>query len=255
MKHFVYELKQRNKTLYYFGWINIACAALCLIAMLFDHTQIIGINAWIKPMKFFVSVAIFTWTMGWLLHYLNEPKKVRAFNTMLLIVFIFELGYIALQAFRGQKSHFNFSSPTTIFLYSVMGIAITLSVVWTGYFAIIFCRRSFPDLSPSYLWGIRLGMIMFVLFALSAHVMASSTGHTVGAPDGSAGLPVVNWSTKYGDLRAAHFFGMHALQLLPLIGFYSKNLKVTLVVSLLYFAFTSAIFFMAIMGKPLINFS
>ena len=42
--------------------------------------------------------------------------------------------------------------------------------------------------------------------------------HTVGAADGSAGLPFVNWSTRYGDLRIAHFFALHALQLFPLAG-------------------------------------
>ena len=54
-----------------------------------DDTTIMGINAWIKPIKFLISVAIYSWTMGWLLYYLNEPQKVKRFNLMVLIVFIF----------------------------------------------------------------------------------------------------------------------------------------------------------------------
>ena len=253
MNNFLTTLKKRNRTLYLFGWICLASAGVCLLISQLDQTMVLGISAWIKPAKFFMSSAIFCWSMGWLLYYLNEASKVRRFNIMVVVVLVFELGYIVFQAARGQKSHFNFSSTPTIVLYSLMGVAITLMVLWTGYFAFLFFRRKIISVSVSYLWGIRLGMTFFVIFALSAHLMASSTGHTVGAPDGSPGLPFVNWSTRFGDLRAAHFFGMHALQLLPLVGYYGKSLSVTITSAVVYFGFATALIIQALMGQPIFS--
>lgn len=84
--------------------------------------------------------------------------------------------------------------------------------------------------------------------------MGARLSHTIGGPDGGKGLPLVNWSTKYGDPRIAHFIGMHALQVLPILAFYVlKNTKMVVLVSLLYAFLAVFTLIQALQGKPLIK--
>jgi len=83
-------------------------------------------------------------------------------------------------------------------------------------------------------------------------MMIALAKHTVGGPDGGPGLPLTNWSTQYGDLRIAHFLGLHSLQLLPMLGYYiAKSKKQIIALSMIYFVIVMAVFIQAMLGKPL----
>lgn len=82
--------------------------------------------------------------------------------------------------------------------------------------------------------------------------MGACLTHTVGGADGSLCIPVTNWSKIYGNLRISHFLGMHALQTIPLLSYYMcQNIKVVLLIALLYGLLTATIFVQALQGRPL----
>jgi hypothetical protein len=253
MNYFIAELKRRNQTLFLFGLICLLGAVVCMVMIFLSNAVVLGINAWYKPMKFFLSTVFFSCTMGWLLHYLNKPLHTTFYSWTLIVTLTFELVYITLRASQGQLSHFNISSPFNGLMFSLMGLAITVITLWTGYVAFLFWKGTFPQLPTAYLWGIRFGLLLFVVFAFTGGIMAARLSHTVGsAMETSQGLPLLNWSRESGDLRIAHFFGMHALQLLPLLGFYVTRTKQQIILSsLIYAAAVTALLFQALNALPL----
>jgi hypothetical protein len=214
----VAESMRRNRLLTIVALAHLLLFVLLLPAVFLDSMQILGINRWIKPMKFAISISIFTGTMGWLLGYLQQSERaVRAISAVIAFTMSVETVLVTGQALRGVRSHFNEDSWADAAVFSAMGMLIfanTLAVICATY---LFFRRP-SSASGAFLTGIRLGLLLFVVASMEGGLIVKNRAHTVGAHDGGPGLPLVNWSTNAGDLRIAHFVGMHALQVLPVMG-------------------------------------
>jgi hypothetical protein len=251
MIDFIQQLKYRNETLYYYGIICFVAAMVFLGLTRITNTQVYNTNAWYKPFKFAFSTFLFAWAMAWYCYELPE-FNINIFNWSVIVLLGFEIVYIAIQAGKGQLSHYNLSTPAYSALYSLMAIAATLVTLYTAYVGILFFKYDFPALPSYYVWSIRLGIILFVVFSFEGFVMGSKLTHTIGGADGGPGIPLLNWSTKFGDPRVAHFIGMHALQVLPILSFYVlKNTKATIVISIVYAALALFTLIQALQGKPL----
>jgi hypothetical protein len=256
MADFLLIIKQKNEPLFWFGIVNSLMIVVCLLMMQVDKTQILGINAWIKPLKFYLSTLIFATSMAWYMQYLSAEydSKIWWYSWAIIFLLTVENIYITGMAAKGLQSHFNISTTFFASMWSVMAVAATMISVVTIFITIPFFKENFPDLPLAYVWAIRLGLVMFVIFSMQGLAMGGRMTHTIGGADGSAGLPFVNWSKSYGDLRIAHFLGMHALQVLPILAFYLvKNVKMVFVVAFLYAAFTAFVFVQALRGKPFLS--
>jgi hypothetical protein len=223
--NFIQQLKQRNTLLFWFSCLNLLCATICIVLIQTQDTVVMGINAWIKPLKFFLSTIFFVSAMAWYMHHLTKQKAVLIYSWAVILILTFEDVIIVWQAANGRLSHFNISSSLYGLLFMLMGVAITIMTLWTLYIGILFFLQKKFNLPPQYVWAIRIAILFFVFFAFEGGIMAALLKHTVGAPDGGEGLPLLNWSKLHGDLRVAHFAGMHALQIIPLFGWFAAKTK------------------------------
>jgi len=80
--------------------------------------------------------------------------------------------------------------------------------------------------------------------------------HTIGLDNDNSNLFILGWSKLAGDLRIAHFIGMHALQLLPLASFYVlRSLHSTIILAIVYGGLTLFTLLQALGGEPFLPLS
>lgn len=245
------------------GSIMLVLFAILAIFSLFDSQQILGVNRWIKPMKFTLSTWVYLWTVAVYLYFINGyEKSKRVIGWGVSVLLAAEIFLVTMQAARGTLSHFNFTNPFNELVFTAMGLMILVNTFLIIYLAYLYFRADF-DLPEAIVWGMRLGLILFLLASVEGGYMSAQPGHAVGLQDGGAGLPFVNWSTEGGDLRAAHFIGMHAFQAIPLFALMLIWLKkrfapvrataFTIAFALVYLASFTLVFVQALNGKPLLG--
>lgn len=209
-----------------FNIASVFCFGYALVSLLLIFsvdTTVLGINAFIKPMKFGVSAGILFLTFSWYFTFI--PRRLySSFNRFAWVnvgVMAFELSWILVQAVRGTLSHFNTNTPFEGIMFGIMGVSIAISTAWT----LLLLRWTwFNDfrINPGLLWALRFSILYFVIFGFTGFIMGAQGAHTVGEADGGAGIPILNWSLQHGDLRISHFLGLHAMQILPILAWLFK---------------------------------
>lgn len=252
------ELFNKQRPLMITGLGFIALLIVLVIVSLFDSTEITGVNRWVKPMKFASSIAIYLLTLAIYLYFISgheRAKNIIGWGAIWMMVG--EIVLIMMQAARGTTSHFNVQSGAfNTAVFAAMGLLILANTFLIIYLLVLSFRAPI-DLPASIVWGMRLGIVLFLLASVEGGFMSAMLRHSIGVADGGAGLPLVNWSTKGGDLRVAHFAGMHAFQTVPFFACTLEKYNVkfatawTWVFAAVYFVFFTFLFAQAMFGKPL----
>lgn len=254
------EIFSRNSLLAKLGLFFLILAVFLGSYATVNTKTILGINSMIKPLKFALSTWIYAWTMAYLLFYVNNQNRVKWYSILATIVMLYENGVITIQAFRGKLSHFNQTELLGGILYAIMGIMIVWLTTATLILSLRFIFQKTDSISKPFALSIKIGLILFVIFSFMGGYMSVINSHNVGGKIGESGITFLNWSTLFGDLRVAHFFGIHSLQIIPLLGFYvsstikneSKASLMIWVGSIIYLAFVCFTLMQAIHGTPFI---
>ena len=145
-------------------------------------------------------------------------------------------------------------------MLAAMGVAIVVVMaitVWIG----VQCLRSHEGgISPTLRLSIGLGLILGTLLGTASGVaMSQHYSHWVGgAASDAGGVPLFGWSRAGGDLRVAHFVGLHAMQGLPFIGWLAERSSSgrgwVFAAALVWVGLSAAVFIQAWQGKPFLPF-
>lgn len=181
-----------------------------------DDRMLNGVSVWVKPAKFFVSLALQMVTLAWGMSLVSADlyKRFRLDGAAWLFVALasFEMGYIVYRAARGEASHFNHSSQMAEIFYGMMGLAAVTMMAITAWTGLAMARN---DTRLARVSGASF-IAAAVLTVVAGGYLSAQPSHWIGGDQTDAtGLPLFGWSTTGGDLRPAHFVAMHIMQIVP----------------------------------------
>jgi hypothetical protein len=261
---------KHTKSLFWLAVICVVVAVALVPLWILDSRQLLGVSVWEKPIKFYLSVAIFSFTYSWLSSFLTRGGRwVRITGLVIAVSLSVEIVIILAMASIGDTSHFNVSTPTAIAIWSIMATFISIVLFSTIFISlmILFQKQQKFNLKLALALGsinTAVGMgLAYLMTWPTANQLANYQGiagaHAVGVDDGGPGLPFLGWSTVAGDLRVGHFFGLHSIQvaaillaislLLPL----ASRVPLILVGNITWLGFVGVVTWQSLRAEPFLS--
>ena len=219
---------KHTKSLFWLAMISVVGALVLVPFWILDTRELLGVSVWEKPIKFFISSAIFSFTYSWLSSFITKGDRwVKLAGLFIAVSLTVELVLISAMAILGTTSHFNVSSPTAIVIWSLMATFISIVLFSTIFisFMIMFQKQQEFNLKLALALGsintaVGMGLAYLMTWPTAAQLanyQGIAGAHAVGVSDGGPGLPFLGWSTVAGDLRVGHFFGLHSIQVAAIL--------------------------------------
>jgi hypothetical protein len=226
----LFELSRLKHTesLFWLAVILAVGAVLLVPLWIFDARELGGVSVWEKPLKFFISSAIFSFTFSWLSSYITKGSRwVKVAGLFIAISLAVELVLIVAMAALGNTSHFNVSTLTAIVIWSLMATFISIVLFSTLFLSIMILFQKLQEFNlkltltlGSLNTAVGMGLAYLMTWPTAtqlANYQGIAGAHAVGVEDGGPGLPFLGWSTVAGDLRVGHFFGLHSIQVAAIL--------------------------------------
>jgi hypothetical protein len=221
VRSFFSDLDDRDRLLSRLGWALVCVVPMFAVLAYLVPGAVQTVNPWIKPIKFSISFATYVWTVSLFFRFLKLPTwQATLARRATAVSVILEMFFLGMQAWRTAQPYPSQSFSDIVISQMVTGMVFVHTVVMV-WILVLCCgdraRTKVADLTL--VAAIRDSIVIFLVGNAVGGYMLARGSHTVGAADGSQGLPFTNWSTIGGDLRIAHFIAVHAIQIVPLFAF------------------------------------
>lgn len=214
MRTLIQSVKQGSKVLYYTGFIHFILAVMFLLLMGLDTRTVHQELVWLKPLRFAVSIGLFTWTYAWFTGFVQKHIRIiRILNGLMAACMFIEITLISMQSVRGVDSHFNVSTSFDAIVFSIMGGVIGFNAIVLAVWFVVFSL--FEKGGVEYRSAIVWGMFLFLLGNFSGFLL-TRYGWPTTITENVQHMPFTNWKMNFKDLRISHALGLHAVQVLPL---------------------------------------
>ncbi len=202
-----------KKPLIFSGFILVCSGIFHSVVFLSSGVTWEGPLSWRKPILFGLSGGVTALSLGWVLSLMARWRLASFLDWTLSIALLAEVGLITMQTWRGVASHFNQSTAFESIVSATMGWLIL--VVSLGILAITLRSLKPLQASPSVALAVRFGLILLVLACLLGWL-----AQVIGEAELAAGRNPETYK-KAGVLKFPHGMPLHAIQVLPLLAWFT----------------------------------